>query len=92
MVRFIVQSPWLIFKTILLAEYHGKQPGDPKRAAEVIIDLIKGEGTGKDKAVPAVFILGSDGYEFIKAATEKTLNTLEEWKGVTSSTDFPKGT
>jgi hypothetical protein len=75
-----------------MTAYNGKQPGDPQRAAEIIIDLVKGEGVGKGKTVPTVFTLGSDAYEFVKAATEKTLSRLEEWKDVTSSTDFPKGT
>ena len=56
MVYFIVHSPWVIFITILLAAINGKQLGDPKRAAKVITDVIKGEGVRKDKVVPTVFL------------------------------------
>ncbi|KAL4248327.1 Short-chain Dehydrogenase/Reductase (SDR) [Abortiporus biennis] len=38
--------------------YNGKQPGDPKKAVEVIIDVVKGEGFAKDKKSPTVVALG----------------------------------
>ncbi|KAH7923192.1 NAD(P)-binding protein [Leucogyrophana mollusca] len=65
-------------------------PGDPKKGVEVMIDVIKGEGEAQGKAFPTVLAVGSDCYNGVKGASELTLNRLEEWKGLTISTDFPK--
>ncbi|KAH7903354.1 hypothetical protein BJ138DRAFT_160743 [Hygrophoropsis aurantiaca] len=75
-----------------LVAYNGKQPGDPNKGVEIMIDVVKGEGEEKGKAFPTVLALGSDCYNGVKEASEKTLSRLEEWKDLTISTDFPKGT
>ena len=71
--------------------YNLKQPGDPKKGVEVMIDIIKGEGIAAGRDFPTVVALGSDCYEGVKAACHDTLQNLEAWKDVTISTDFPKG-
>src|SRR5580692_9331088 len=62
--------------------YNGKQPGDPKKAAQAIIHLTQGRNP------PLRLLLGSDAY----AAVEKNdLARLEEariWKELSLSTDF----
>ena len=57
-----------------------------------MIDVIKGEGAATGKPFPTVFAMGSDCYAVVKQSAENTLKRLEEWKDVTFSTDFPKGT
>ncbi len=52
------------------------------------MDLVRGEGSAKGKQFPRIPALGSDCYNKIRDETEKTLQTLEEWKEVTKSTDF----
>jgi hypothetical protein len=62
--------------------YNGKQPGDPKKAAQAIIQLTQ------ERNPPLRLLLGSDAY----AAVEKNdLARLEEariWKELSISTDF----
>src|SRR5246500_5782755 len=62
--------------------YNGKQPGDPKKAAQAIIQLTQ------ERNPPLRLLLGSDAY----AAVEKNdLARLEEariWKELSVSTDF----
>jgi NAD(P)-dependent dehydrogenase (short-subunit alcohol dehydrogenase family) len=62
--------------------YNGKQPGDPKKAAQAIIQLTQ------ERNPPLRLLLGSDAY----AASEKNdLARLEEariWKKLSVSTDF----
>jgi NAD(P)-dependent dehydrogenase (short-subunit alcohol dehydrogenase family) len=62
--------------------YNGKQPGDPKKAAQAIIQLTQ------ERNPPLRLLLGSDAY----AAMEKNdLTRLEEariWKELSVSTDF----
>lgn len=68
---------------------HNNQPGDPKKAVERMIDVLKGEGMAKDKGgeFPVRMPLGTDG---IKAVREKCLATLkicDEWEKIAVSTD-----
>ncbi len=62
--------------------YSGKQPGDPKKAAQAILHLTQ------ERNPPLRLLLGSDAY----AAVEKNdLARLEEariWKELSVSTDF----
>ncbi|KAG6818670.1 hypothetical protein H0H93_002997 [Arthromyces matolae] len=71
-----------------LEKYNLKQPGDPKKGVEVMIDVVRGEGQAKGKPFPTVLELGSDCYTSTKAVCENMLTSLEEWKEVTFSTDF----
>ncbi|KAI0316891.1 hypothetical protein OF83DRAFT_1059594 [Amylostereum chailletii] len=73
-----------------LIAYNGKQPGDPKKAAELMVDLVHGEGAVKGRTIPPVVDLGSDCHQVVKEAAESTLQRLEEWKDIAHSTDLPK--
>ncbi|KXN91710.1 hypothetical protein AN958_12562 [Leucoagaricus sp. SymC.cos] len=66
----------------------GKQPGDPQKAAEIIVDLVRGEGVAKGKPWPRFLALGPDSYAMIKEELRKASEALEEWKDVSSSTNF----
>jgi hypothetical protein len=62
--------------------YNGKQPGDPKKAAQAIIQLTQ------ERNPPLRLLLGSDAYA---AAEKNALARLEEariWKALSISTDF----
>ncbi|KAF9533170.1 hypothetical protein CPB83DRAFT_867136 [Crepidotus variabilis] len=71
-----------------LREYNGRQPGDPLKGVEVIVDLIKGEGSATGKPFPISLALGSDCYNTCKKTSDSYLKLLEEWKDVSFSTDF----
>ncbi|KAF8574246.1 short-chain oxidoreductase [Ramaria rubella] len=75
-----------------LIAYNGKQPGDPKKLVQVIIDVVRGEGMADGRDIPLGLPLGSDCYDVIKATIDRTSNVLEQWEDVIRSTDFPKGT
>ncbi|KAJ3540275.1 hypothetical protein NMY22_g4366 [Coprinellus aureogranulatus] len=69
----------------------GKQPGDPKKGVQVIVDLLHKEGkfAGKaDSELPTSLALGSDAYKIIKGSLDEDAANLEQWKEVTESTDF----
>ncbi|GBE85872.1 hypothetical protein SCP_0803940 [Sparassis crispa] len=61
------------------------QPGDPAKDAEILVDLVRGEGVAKE--FPRVIGLGQDYYLGVKQACKNTLEALEEWQDVTRSTD-----
>jgi len=63
---------------------HGTQPGDPARAAQVLIKLIEGS------ELPARLLLGSDAVAFVSGVIESQRQQIEDWSSVSVSTDFPK--
>ncbi|KAF8518540.1 hypothetical protein BU17DRAFT_48584 [Hysterangium stoloniferum] len=76
---------------VLLA-YNGKQPGDPKKLVEVMLDVIRGEGVGKGREPPLTLLLGSDAYNVVRKLCDRTYDVTKEWEEVTKGTDFPEGT
>ncbi|PPQ72168.1 hypothetical protein CVT26_006887 [Gymnopilus dilepis] len=66
---------------------NGKQPGDPVKVAQTIIDTIRGEGVAKGKAFPLDLLLGSESCLAVDA-TKKNLELFEEWKDVTYGVDM----
>ena len=71
-----------------VATLHGNQPGDPKKAAKVIVEALTGTGDFEGKLLPARLMLGSDAITQIKSILDSQKSSLEEWKSVSVSTDF----
>ncbi|KAG5663533.1 hypothetical protein KAF25_001469 [Fusarium avenaceum] len=66
------------------------QPGDVKKGAKVIVEILTGTGVGKGRSVPVRIMLGSDADAFIRKKCEETLGLLDEWKEAVLSTDLEK--
>jgi NAD(P)-dependent dehydrogenase (short-subunit alcohol dehydrogenase family) len=62
---------------------HGTQPGDPARAARVMIGIVEGE------KAPFRLLLGGDAVDRATAELTAQLQEIEDWKDVSTSTDFP---
>ncbi|KAI4260723.1 MAG: hypothetical protein LQ352_000115 [Teloschistes flavicans] len=71
-----------------VAAIHGKQAGDPKKAVERILDVVRGEGVAEGRSMPKRLPLGKDTLGIIRTKCEETLKLCEEWEGVATSTDF----
>jgi len=65
------------------AQYDGRQPGDPMRAALALLQLAA------MPEPPLRLPLGSDAIAAISAADARRLAELEHWKDLSVSTDFP---
>jgi len=65
--------------------YNGRQPGDPVRAAQVILAVA-----AMDQP-PFRLPLGSDAVKAIEQADRTKLEELERWRALGMSTDFPQG-
>lgn len=65
-------------------DYHGRQPGDPARAAKAILALAALERP------PLRLALGSDAVAAIAQADRARLAELEQWRELSVSTDFPE--
>lgn len=70
------------------AALNGNQPGDPLKAVERIIDVVRGEGTAAGKDFPKRLPLGSDALAVIKKKCLETLRICDEWEAVITSTDL----
>ncbi|WP_293678864.1 oxidoreductase [uncultured Phenylobacterium sp.] len=64
------------------AEYDGRQPGDPARAAQAILTVAALD------APPLRLPLGRDALDIIRAADQARLAELERWRDLSASTDF----
>lgn len=64
-------------------DYDGRQPGDPARAGTALLQLAS-----LDRP-PLRLALGSDALEIIAGADRSRLQQLEQWRGLSVSTDFP---
>jgi NAD(P)-dependent dehydrogenase (short-subunit alcohol dehydrogenase family) len=63
-------------------DYDGRQPGDPAKAAAVILKLVE-----MDRP-PLRVALGSDAVNAIAAADRQRLEDLEKWRSLSVSTDY----
>jgi NAD(P)-dependent dehydrogenase (short-subunit alcohol dehydrogenase family) len=60
---------------------HGRQPGDPARAATALLDVVE---SGR---VPYLLVLGNDASDGIRAALGALQEDLDTWEDVSRSTD-----
>ena len=67
-------------------EYNGRQPGDPSRAAQVILKIAA------MTEPPFRLPLGSDAVAAIAQADQAKLAELERWRALSVSTDFARET
>ncbi|ALM82609.1 oxidoreductase [Bordetella sp. N] len=63
---------------------HGTQPGDPQRAARLIVDTLAGT------KLPQRLLLGSDAIRIVSNALNRQLAEISTWEVASGSTDFPK--
>lgn len=68
------------------AAYHGRQPGDPRRGAAAILEIVAAE------TPPLRLPLGSDAVGAIERSDKARLDELATWRDLSLSTDFPAST
>ena len=67
-------------------EFTGKQPGDPRRAAEAIITAVD------SPEPPLHLVLGAEGLRLAQNQLMSLQKELDTWEALTLSADFPKRT
>ncbi|PPQ72175.1 hypothetical protein CVT26_006894 [Gymnopilus dilepis] len=75
----------------LLDGAHGRQPGDPAKGAQAVVDIVRGEGKAAGKPFPREVLLGTDCYQIATDEARKFLEEVEVWKDVSFGTDFAEG-
>jgi len=66
----------------------GNEKGDPDKAMEVLVDVIRGEGVAKGRPWPGYLILGDDAERDVREKCNKVLRVLDEWKDVSCGVNF----
>jgi NAD(P)-dependent dehydrogenase (short-subunit alcohol dehydrogenase family) len=61
---------------------HGKQPGDPTKAATALIDVVE---SGR---APYMLLLGNDASNAFRSALDALRDDVDAWEQVSRSTDF----
>lgn len=66
-----------------VAVIHGRQPGDPRKAMELVVDVVRGEG--KAKALlekygwPLYLPIGKEAEDAIREKTQQIGHVLDVW-------------
>ena len=68
--------------------YAGKQPGDPEKGAQVIVEALTGTGRGEGRVLPARLLLGVDAMPFWEGVRERQDEEMKGWKDIVSATHF----
>ncbi|EAW12183.1 putative short-chain oxidoreductase [Aspergillus clavatus NRRL 1] len=67
---------------------NGRETGDPRKGVARVIDVVKGENAARGKAWPNLLPLGGDAVDALRGKCLDTLRMLDEWKDVSTGTDF----
>lgn len=64
-------------------KWEAEHGGDPRKAMEVLVDVVKGEGKAKGRPWPLYLLLGEQTLPAVKAKSSRIIQTAEEWDDVT---------
>jgi hypothetical protein len=60
----------------------GTVNGDPDKAAEAIVDVVRGEGVAKGRPWPEYLFVGEGAEAAVREKCSKVLRVLDEWLDV----------
>ena len=64
------------------------QPGDPDKAAERLVDGVKGQGGAAGRAMPTRLIVGADAFQAVRNKCHKMLEICDQWEDFGTNTNF----
>ena len=67
---------------------HGHQPGDPRKATDLIVDVVRSEGKATGKQIPFRLPIGPDGLATIRAKYTKLTQICDEWSYAVVDTNY----
>lgn len=70
------------------ASVSGTEKGDPNKAVEAIVDVVRGEGVAKGRPWPGYLVLGEDAEIDVRTKCKKVLDVLDEWVDVARDVNF----
>lgn len=72
----------------MVRAYDGKQPGDPAKAAKVIVEALTGSGRCEGLELPPRLAIGDSAYPSILGNMDRMRSNMEEWRAITTGLDF----
>ncbi|PWY87111.1 short-chain oxidoreductase [Aspergillus sclerotioniger CBS 115572] len=63
------------------------QPGDPRKAADLVVEAVRAEGRCEGKELPLRLPVGLDTFDYVRKDCEEKMQILGEWEGVSSETN-----
>jgi len=66
----------------------GSQKGDPDKAMEVVVDVVRGEGIAKGRPWPLYLVLGDDADADVRQRSTNLLKHVDQWGDVIKSVNF----
>ncbi|TRX91019.1 hypothetical protein FHL15_008001 [Xylaria flabelliformis] len=70
-----------------LDAYNLKQPGDPDKAAQLIVEALMESGTCAGLELPQRLLIGADAYRIVKGRIETHQNSWEKWEALATTTN-----
>lgn len=70
------------------ASVPGTEKGDPTKAMQVVVDVVRGEGVAKGRPWPGYLVLGEDAENDVRTKCSKVLKVLDEWVDVARGVNF----
>ena len=67
---------------------HHSQPGDPNKAAERLVDGVKGQGGAEGRAMPTRLVIGADAFQAIRNKCQMLLKLCDEWEEFGANTNY----
>ena len=65
-----------------------KQLGDPVKAAERLVDGVKGQGGATGRAMPARLIIGADAFQAVRNKCQMMLQVCDDWEEFGTNTNL----
>lgn len=66
----------------------GKQPNDPVRGMEVVVDVVRGEGGAAGKPFPLWLALGTDAVRDIRAKASRIIESLDVYQDLSFAVGY----
>ena len=72
----------------VFASISGNEKGDPAKAMELLVDVVRGEGDAYGREWPMWLFMGKDVYRDVRAKCERVERHLAEWEDVATNLEF----
>ncbi len=66
----------------------GSENGNPAKAMELLVDVVRGEGRAHGREWPMWLFMGQYVYRDVRGKCERVLNTLEDWEDIATDLEF----
>lgn len=65
-----------------------RQKGDPAKAMEVLVDVVRDEGKAHGRPWPLYLMLGAEAEKSVNEKCEKVMGVMKAWRDMTTNLDF----